>query len=90
MTQEERYFYVMDLATDIKVICEKSENLNKELQRRQKQVFNMFLAQARNVLNHMEQTIPTNDPTFESMENAKYEFTLDLKKQFDKHYEKLQ
>ena len=84
MTEQERIFYIMDYATDIKVLIEKGENLNKELKRKQKQVFSNYLQQARYLLSHLEKSIPTNDPTFESMENFKYEITLDLKRQFDK------
>ena len=84
MTDQEKVFYIMDFATDIKSLCEKSENLNKELKQKKKQVFNNFLAQARLLLSHLEKTIPTDDETFASMENFKYEITLDLKKQFDK------
>lgn len=84
MTDQERAFYVIDFATDIKVLCEKSENLNKELKMKQKQIFNNFLAQARMLLSHLDKIIPTDDETFESMENYKYEITLELKKQFDK------
>lgn len=84
MTDQERAFYVIDYATDIKVLCEKSENLNKELKMKQKQIFNNFLAQARMLLSHLDKIIPTDDETFESMENYKYEITLELKKQFDK------
>ena len=84
MTEQEKVFYIMDFATDIKALCEKSENLNKELKRKQKQIFNNFLAQARMLLSHLDKAIPTDDETFQSMENFKYEITLDLKKQFDK------
>ena len=84
MKDQERAFYVIDFATDIKVLCEKSENLNGELKMKQKQIFNNFLAQARMLLSHLDKSIPTDDPTFESMENYKYEITLELKKQFDK------
>ena len=84
MTEQEKVFYIMDFATDIKALCEKSENLNKELKRKQKQIFNNFLAQARALLYHLDKAIPTDDETFQSMENFKEEITLDLKKQFDK------
>ena len=83
MTEQEKAFYVMDYATDIKVLCEKGENLNNELKRKQRQVFNNFLAQARMLLSHLEKSIPTDDPTFQALENFKYEMTLDLKKQFE-------
>jgi len=84
MTYQEKAFYIMDFATDIKVLCEKSENLNGELKRKQKQIFNNFLSQARMLLSHLEKSIPIDDPTFQSMENFKYEITLDLKNQFNK------
>ena len=82
MNDQEKAFYVIDFATDIKVLCEKSENLNKELKQKQKQVFNDFLAQARRLLTHLEKTIPTDDETFVSMENFKYDITVELKRQY--------
>jgi len=88
MTELEKAFYIMDYATDLKALCEKSENLNKELKRKQKQIFNNFLAQARMLLTHLDKAIPTDDPTFLSMENFKYDITLDLKKQFTEQIEK--
>ena len=83
MTEQEKAFYIMDYATDIKVLIEKGENLNKELKKKQKQVFSNYLQQARFLLSHLEKSIPTDDPTFQSLEDCKYNFTLDLKKQFD-------
>jgi len=88
MTEQEKVFYIMDFATDIKALCEKSENLNKELKRKQKQIFNNFLTQARYLLSHLDSATPTDDETFKSMENFKYEITLDLKRQFDKQVKK--
>jgi len=79
MTEKEKVFYIYDYATDLKVLIEKGENLNKELKRRQKQIFNNYLAQARMLHDVLTKTIPVEDPTFLSMENCKYDFTLDLK-----------
>jgi len=40
------------------------------------------------LLTHLDKAIPTDDPTFLSMENFKYDITLDLKKQFTEQIEK--
>ena len=82
MSDDERGFYVMDFITDVKVLCEKSENLNKELKRKQKQVFNNFLTHARLLLTHLESTMPIDDETFLSMEDVKYNLTLEMKAQY--------
>ena len=88
MTDLERAFYVLDYATDIKVMCEKGENLNKELKQKQKQVFNRFLANARALLKEFEKSIPIDDESFLSMEDFKYNVTTELKKQFTEQIDK--
>jgi hypothetical protein len=85
MTDLEKVFYQMDLITDIKAVCEKSENLNKELQKKQKQVFNNFLAHARRLSDYLDKNIPTEEnETLRSMLDVKYNLTLEMKKQFTK------
>ena len=73
----------MDLITDIKALCEKSENLNKVFQTREKQIFNNYLVQARRLSDFLEKNIPTEDnETALSMLDVKYNLTLVMKKQF--------
>jgi hypothetical protein len=83
MKDIDELFYKIDLITDIKAICEKSENLNKQLQRKEKQVFNNFLAQARRLSDYIDKNLPVEEnETIESMLDVKYNLTLELKKQF--------
>ena len=83
MTELEKAFYKMDLITDIKALCEKSENLNNELKQKEKQIFSNFLAQARRLSDYLEKNIPTEDnETALSMLDVKYNLTLEMKKQF--------
>jgi hypothetical protein len=83
MKDIDELFYKIDLITDIKAICEKSENLNKQLQRKEKQVFNNFLAQARRLSDYIDKNLPVEEnETIESMLDVKYNLTLEMKKQF--------
>ena len=85
MTYLDEVFYKIDFITDIKAICEKSENLNKQLQRKEKQVFNNFLAQARRLSDYIDKNLPIQEnETIESMLDVKYNLTLEMKKQFTK------
>ena len=83
MTEIERAFYKMDLITDIKAVCEKSENLNKELKRKEKQLYNNFLIHARKLSDHIDKNLPIEqNETVQSMIDVKYNLTLEMKKQF--------
>tara|TARA_R100001530_G_scaffold131113_1_gene102586 strand:- start:286 stop:543 length:258 start_codon:yes stop_codon:yes gene_type:complete len=83
MTEIERAFYKMDLITDIKAVCEKSENLNKELKRKEKQLYNNFLIHARKLSDHIDKNLPIEEnETVQSMIDVKYNLTLEMKKQF--------
>lgn len=85
MTDLEKIFYKIDFITDIKAICEKSENLNKQFQRKEKQIFKDFLAQARRLSDHIDKNLPIEEnETIESMLDVKYDLTLEMKKQFIK------
>ena len=88
MTDQEKEFYTMDFITDVMALCEKSENLNGVFQKRQKQIFSNFFAQARRLSDHLNTGINLdNNETAQSMLDVKYNLTLEMKKQFDKQIE---
>ena len=83
MTEIEKAFYKMDLITDIKAVYEKSENLNKELKRKEKQLYNNFLIHARKLSDHIDKNLPIEEnETAQSMLDVKYNLTIEMKKQF--------
>ena len=85
MKELEKAFYKLDFITDVKALCEKSENLNGVFQKKQKQIFNEFFTHARRLSDHFEREIPTEDnETAQSMLDIKYSLTLEMKKQFTK------
>ena len=85
MKDLEKAFYMMDLITDIQALCEKSENLNKELRKKEKYLFNLFLAHARKFSDHIEKNLSLEEnETIQSMLDVKYNLTLEMKKQFTK------
>ena len=83
MTDQDKAFYVLDFITDLKALCEKSENLNGVFKKKQKQVFNNFHNQARFMLDHIEKTLDTEDKTFDNMLDFKYDIMTELKLQYN-------
>lgn len=85
MKELEKAFYKLDFITDVKSLCEKSENLNGVFQKKQKQIFNNYFIHARKLSDYLEKNIPTEDnKTAQSMLDVKYSLTLEMKKQFTK------